>query len=80
MNELQYVTKAHLAQQPIYLLGQINQQTLSLTLRADFIITPELSIQYYGSPFVSTGNYAVYKIVADPFEIIWYPHIKNQSI
>ncbi|MCF8360101.1 MAG: carbohydrate binding family 9 domain-containing protein [Prolixibacteraceae bacterium] len=66
INELQYVAKAHVAQRPTYLLGKINQQTLSLTFRADFIITPELSIQYYGSPFVSTGNYFGYKIVTNP--------------
>ncbi|MBN1925198.1 MAG: carbohydrate binding family 9 domain-containing protein [Prolixibacteraceae bacterium] len=65
-NELQYVDKTYLAQQPVYILGEINQQTLSATFRIDYIITPELSIQYYGSPFVSVGSYSDYKIITDP--------------
>ena len=37
-----------------------------MTIRADLNITPEFSIQYYGSPFVSKGIFSEYKKVTDP--------------
>ena len=65
-NELQYVTTKHLATDNRYILGTIDQQTLGLTFRVDLNITPELSIQYYGSPFVSKGSYSEFKHVTSP--------------
>lgn len=38
-------------------VGLINRLTLFTTLRAELFINPELSIQYYGSPYVSAGKY-----------------------
>ena len=49
-----------------YILGTISQKTLGLTFRVDFNLTPEFSIQYYGSPFVSLGSYKQLKYVTDP--------------
>jgi len=65
-NELQYVTTKQLATDKRYILGTIDQQTLGLTFRVDLNITPELSIQYYGSPFVSRGSYSEFKHVTSP--------------
>ena len=48
-----------------YLVGQLDRQTFYTTLRAEFFITPEFSLQYYGSPYVSTGQYLDYRRVAD---------------
>lgn len=48
-----------------YLVGLLDRQTFYTTLRAEFFITPELSLQYYGSPYVSTGQYLDYRRVAD---------------
>ncbi|HRR16601.1 MAG TPA: DUF5916 domain-containing protein, partial [Bacteroidales bacterium] len=41
-------------------------QTLNLTFRVDLNITPEFSVQYYGSPFVSKGRYSEFKKVTNP--------------
>jgi hypothetical protein len=49
-----------------YLHGSIQQQTLSLTLRATYNITPDFTIQYYGQPFIARGVYDEFKIVDDP--------------
>lgn len=65
-DELQYVTTVLRTQGNRYILGTISQNTLGLTFRADFNITPELSIQYYGSPFVSRGQFSQFKRVTDP--------------
>ncbi len=40
-----------------YLLAHFEQNTLSSTFRLDWTLTPDLSIQYYGSPFVTAGKY-----------------------
>jgi hypothetical protein len=65
-NELQYVQRVSIDQKPAYLLGKIDQHTLSATFRIDYNISPELSIQYYGSPFASTGNFSRFKHVNNP--------------
>lgn len=65
-NELQYVNTINLLPDKRYILGTINQQTLGLTFRVNLNITPELSVLYYGSPFVSRGNYSEFKRVVDP--------------
>ncbi|MCG6187614.1 DUF5916 domain-containing protein [Maribellus maritimus] len=35
------------------------------TLRAELFVTPELSLQYYGSPYASTGKFLDFRKVAD---------------
>jgi hypothetical protein len=65
-NDLQYVTAVSYSSSMRYILGTIDQITLGLTFRAALYLTPELSIQYYGSPFVSRGKYTELKRVVDP--------------
>jgi hypothetical protein len=48
-----------------YVMGRMRQQTYSLTFRAKANITPDLSIQFYGSPFTSTAEYDQFKAAAD---------------
>ncbi|MCP5046707.1 MAG: carbohydrate binding family 9 domain-containing protein [bacterium] len=49
-----------------YVFGRIDQKTLDLTLRLNFSITPDLSIQFYGQPFISTGKYSDFKHITQP--------------
>jgi len=65
-DDLQYVETTASGNEPIYILGKINQHTLGITFRIDYIITPELSIQYYGSPFASVGKYSEFKKIINP--------------
>ena len=48
-----------------YVLGHIDQTTHSLTIRLNVSLTPDLTIQYYGSPFVSSGSYTAFKKTTD---------------
>jgi len=59
----QYVRSLTEEQETIYLLGDIDQQTPSLTFRAELFLSPELSLQYYGSPYFSVGDYSEFKRV-----------------
>jgi len=49
-----------------YVMGRMNQHTLSATVRFDLNLSPELTVSYYGSPFISTGRFAGFKLVTDP--------------
>lgn len=49
-----------------YLFSTLEQKTLDLTFRFELNFTPDLSLQYYGAPFISTGKFYDYKIVTDP--------------
>lgn len=49
-----------------YLLANFRQETLSSTFRLDWTLTPNLSLQYYGSPFVTAGIYDRFIKVIDP--------------
>jgi hypothetical protein len=65
-DNLQYVSALEYGGFPRYVLGTIVQHTLGLTFRIDWNISPELSIQYYGSPFASVGSYSEFKYVTNP--------------
>ena len=45
----------------IYLMSAIRQDVAGFTFRADYSITPDLSIQFYGNPFASWGKYSDFK-------------------
>ena len=66
LDNLQYVDTARPGGVPKYLLGRLDQDTLGVTFRANYFITPELSIQYYGSPFISNGTFAAFKRATNP--------------
>ena len=60
----QYITKKLIDNEYCYMVGKIDRKTLFTTIRLEYFITPELSLQYYGSPYASTGKYLDYKNVA----------------
>ena len=60
-DDLQYVTTGDTGAGPRWVLGRIDQDTWSFTARANLSITPELTVQYYGSPFIGTGRYEAFK-------------------
>ena len=49
-----------------YVGGSLNQRTLDLTLRLNYNITPNLTIQYYGAPFITHGVYSDFKNITKP--------------
>ena len=51
---------------PRYLNGKIDQRTLSMSFRLNYTINPNLTIQYWGQPFISRGRYGEFKHVSDP--------------
>lgn len=66
LNDYQYIPNADLESQERYLLGRLDRKTYAFTLRIDYAITPDLTIQYYGSPYITMGKYADFKTLEDP--------------
>jgi hypothetical protein len=59
----QYVKQETVNEKKDYVVAKINRETLFTTLRVEYFITPELSLQYYGSPYASTGKYDEFRKV-----------------
>ena len=64
--DLQYVQTDDYAGDPRYLFGSLDQETFQLTARIDYTVTPNLTIQYYGAPFISAGSYSAFKHITAP--------------
>ncbi len=77
--ELQYVGKRTVANNPRYIFANMDQKTYSLTLRINYSLTPELSIQYYGAPFISTGNFSNFKYITNPMSDIYTDRFARYS-
>ncbi|MBK8492013.1 MAG: carbohydrate binding family 9 domain-containing protein [Saprospirales bacterium] len=47
-------------------VSEVEQRSLALTMRINFNITPDLTVQYYGQPFIFRALYQNYGYVTDP--------------
>lgn len=61
----QYVMQKTVQGNHEYVVGKIDRNTIYTTLRLEYFITPELSLQYYGSPYASSGKYLDFRKVTD---------------
>lgn len=64
-NKTQYVTEVDYSGKPRYINAEIDQRTLSAAIRLNYTINPNLTIQYYGQPFISRGRYKNFKFVSN---------------
>lgn len=64
-NNLQFVKNIELDSETKYLNAKLDQETFSLSVRANLNLTPDFSIQYWGQPFISTGKYKDFKYITD---------------
>ena len=65
-DKLQFVDNIEVGNETRYLNAKIEQRTLSMSLRVNYTINPNLTIQYWGQPFVSRGRYLNFKAIIDP--------------
>ncbi|MCD4711117.1 MAG: DUF5916 domain-containing protein, partial [Bacteroidales bacterium] len=59
----QYVTTIAGSRSSEFVVGNIDHHTTSFTFRGELFLTPELSLQYYGSPYYSVGKYEKFRRV-----------------
>lgn len=60
-NDVQYVSTSEEGGADRYVVARIDQTTARVVLRATYMLTPNLSIQYYGQPFGTSGRYSDFK-------------------
>ncbi|MFP4622015.1 MAG: DUF5916 domain-containing protein [Bacteroidales bacterium] len=63
---LQYVDTRPFNSQKRYIMASIDRTTLSMSLRMNLSLTPDLSLQYWGQPFIATGKYSDFKRITNP--------------
>jgi hypothetical protein len=65
-DELQYVTQTSYNGADRYVFASINQNTINASFRINLNLSPDLTLQYWGQPFIATGEYYDYKYITDP--------------
>jgi hypothetical protein len=65
-NELQYVSQTTYLNDDRYIFASIDRKTVSASFRVNFNLSPDLTLQYWGQPFVATGKYSNYKYITNP--------------
>lgn len=81
-DKLQFIDNLDVNGDPRYLNGEIEQRTLSMSFRLNYTINPNLTIQYWGQPFISRGRYSNFKHVSNAlatnFNDRFTPYADNQ--
>ncbi len=49
-----------------YIFGDLHQHYLDTTVRLNWLLSPDISIQLYAQPFLATGDYEKFKALAAP--------------
>ncbi len=66
-NDLQYISETEdLGGNTRYILGRVEQRTYRLSARMNFNVTPNLTVEFWGQPFLSTGEYSHFKETLNP--------------
>lgn len=66
INAMQYVDTPTYGDDDRYVFGRLDQRTFAFTFRVDYCLTPNMTVQYYGAPFLSAGRYRDFKRITDP--------------
>jgi len=66
VDHLQYITTLNYNNNTRYIFATIHQKTISVSFRVNLNLSPNLSIQYWGQPFLASGKYSSYKYITDP--------------
>jgi hypothetical protein len=65
-NEMQYVSTQEINSETKYFMGRLDQKTYNVSMRVTYVVTPNLSVQYWGQPFASSGAFSNLKLVNNP--------------
>jgi hypothetical protein len=61
-NDLQYVDEID----DHHVLARLDMRVISLTMRMNYTITPDLSLQFYGMPYIAAGEYTHFREAVTP--------------
>ncbi len=49
-----------------YITARVNQQTFNMSFRLNYSLSPNMTLEYWGQPFLSKGNYSEFKYITNP--------------
>lgn len=62
-NKTQYVTESAIGSEARYIMAEIENQSLTPTLRVNYSFNPNLTLQYYAQPFIFKAQYSNFNYV-----------------
>lgn len=66
INDRQYVDEVWENDQLHYVFARLDMKIVYLTARFNYSFTPDLSVQFYGMPFIAAAKYTNYREVVNP--------------
>ncbi len=64
-NELKYIETVDHNGENIFVVGHMRSKQFSSSIRINYSITPDLTIQYYGQPFIFAADYSKFKRITN---------------
>ncbi len=64
--DMQYITTKDYNGSDRYIVSAIKTENFGADIRVDLGITPDISIQYWGQPFLFSGQYSEFKRITEP--------------
>jgi hypothetical protein len=65
-NTDQFVARVAEGDDPTYVVGRIDQTTISMVIRLSYGFSPTINLDVYAQPFLSTGTYTDFRTVDQP--------------
>ncbi len=65
-SDLQYVTTLDYNGSDKYIFASIDRKTINTSFRINLNLSPNLTFQYWGQPFIATGKFYDHKIILEP--------------
>ena len=78
-SELQYVTQTDYKGSDRYIFASIDQKTISTSFRVNLNLSPNLTFQYWGQPFVASGKYYDHKFIIQPMSNAYHDRFWTYS-
>ena len=63
---LQYTEQTEFNADYRYIFGSLDQKITGMSVRINYTILPDLTIQYWGQPFLASGKFSEFKMISDP--------------
>ncbi len=79
-SELQYVTSVNAGNNEKYIFASINQKTVNASFRVNLNLSPDLTLQYWGQPFLATGMYTNHKLITNPMASDYENRFRTYSV
>jgi hypothetical protein len=80
--ELQHVTNEDVGSQTRYVMASLKQESFGASIRINLSLSPDISFQYYGQPFIFSGKYTEFKNItdsrADQYKDRFHVYTKNE--